>query len=85
MYSELGYGFLENVYQYNNKLKRLKLMKRYARCLLLFSATFLISCSLNPGAEKANLLPVFGEIEKSDEQLKIDKDFIAECDKHFNL
>ena len=58
-------------------------MKRYVRHIIFFSAAFLISCVPKQSSDKVNLLPMFGEIKKSAEQLEIDKDFIAECDKHF--
>jgi Tfp pilus assembly protein PilF len=58
-------------------------MKQFFQYILYFSITLILSCSPKQGAEKYNLLPMFGEIKKSDEQLKIDADFIAECDKYF--
>jgi len=64
-------------------------MKRYVRYIIFFSAALLISCvpkqssDKGQGAVKPNLLPMFGEIKKSAEQLKIDQDFIVYCDNHF--
>lgn len=46
--------------------------------------TILISCSSKQDCpEKTNLLPMYGRLKKCDEQLKIDKEFLADCDKIF--
>ena len=59
-------------------------MKQYLQNILLFSAIILISCSARLDCPvKANLLPMYGGLKKCDEQIKIDKDFLAECDKYF--
>ena len=59
-------------------------MKRQLRNILFFSMTLLLSCSWKQDCpEKANLLPMYGRLKKCGEQLKIDKDFLSECDKYF--
>jgi len=59
-------------------------MKQQLKNLILCSLTLLISCSSTRDCpEKANLLPMYGGLKKCDEQIKIDKDFIVDCDKYF--
>ena len=59
-------------------------MKERIRHLILFLVTLCISCSSRQDCpEKANSLPMFGGLKKCDEQVKIDKDFLASCDKYF--
>lgn len=46
--------------------------------------TLLVSCSARKDCpDKANLLPMFSGLKKCDEQIKIDNDFIADCNKYF--
>ena len=46
--------------------------------------TLLVSCSARQDCpDNANLLPMFGGFKKCDEQIKIDNDFVADCDRYF--
>ncbi|WP_165748329.1 tetratricopeptide repeat protein [Cellulophaga sp. Z1A5H] len=49
--------------------------------ILLF--TILSSCNQHKCPEGINDLPMYGEVPKCDEQLKIDTDFLKECDSVF--
>lgn len=51
---------------------------------ILFSAILLLNCSSKQECpEGINLLPMYGEIQKCDEQIKSDNQFLADCDKEF--
>ena len=59
-------------------------MKHKLKNIILFSLTLLTSCSPKRDCpEKINLLPMYGGLKKCDEQLKIDSDFILDCNKYF--
>ncbi len=60
------------------------MIKNIIRNTMLFSAIMLLNCSYKQDCpEGINLLPMYGEAKKCDEQIKNDNEFLAECDKQF--
>jgi tetratricopeptide (TPR) repeat protein len=58
--------------------------KRHFRLTILISILFLAACSTKKICnEGLNLLPMYGEQEKCDEQLLADKEFLKECEQQF--
>lgn len=44
----------------------------------------LAACRQNDCPDGINNLPMYGQVEKCNEQLESDKEFLKECDKQFN-
>jgi tetratricopeptide (TPR) repeat protein len=64
--------------------KRKIMIKNIFRNTVLFSTILLLNCSAKKDClEGINLLPMYGEVKKCQEQTKIDAQFLADCDKQF--
>lgn len=60
-------------------------MKAIFKSLFFCFTTFLLSCSSNQDCpDNANLLPMYGEVKKCNDQIASDNEFISESDKLFN-
>jgi tetratricopeptide (TPR) repeat protein len=61
--------------------KMIKIILNYS---VLFSTIIFLSCSPKQNCpDDINLLPMYGEVKKCEEQIEIDKQFLSDCDKQF--
>lgn len=59
-------------------------MKQKSRNILFLTLILLLGCTSKQDCpEKINLIPMFGRLKKCEEQLKADKEFIAQCDNYY--
>lgn len=60
------------------------MIKNVLRNTIIFSAILMLNCSSKQDCpEGINLLPMYGEVKKCAEQIEIDNEFLADCDKLF--